>query len=102
MLPARPLKEHLDRRRAGEAAGELLAVVAEDLAGHSQLTADDRAKILGGNALRLHGIDAAELLRRVEGDEFAQRRAAGRVRPWSRLHSAPMTTGATVAPGAQP
>lgn len=64
--------------------------------GWPQLTAEDRAKILGGNALRLHDVEAEDLLRRVEGDEFAQRRAAGRTRPWGRFRAE-----AAVASGAQ-
>ena len=68
---------------------------AEMIAEHGipQLTADDRRKILGGNALRTHGIDADAVLTTTAGDEFAQRRSAGPVRPWSALRA-----GTEVAP----
>ncbi len=43
-----------------------------------------KAQILGGNLLRLHGIDEADLLRRLAGDEVARARAErGLAPPWS-------------------
>lgn len=51
------------------------------------LTDEIRAKILGGNALRIHGLDSAEIRRRIAGDEF-ERHKADRLAPyWSRLRS---------------
>lgn len=61
--------------------------------GFPQLTAEDRGKILGGNALRTHGIDSAAVRAATADDEFAQRRSSGPVRPWSALR-----TGSAVAP----
>ncbi|HKS98648.1 MAG TPA: amidohydrolase family protein [Rugosimonospora sp.] len=56
--------------------------------GCPQLTAADRRLILGGNALRLHGIDESTVRERTAGDGFARERAAGTTRPWSRLREA--------------
>lgn len=53
--------------------------------GYPQITAEDRRKILGGNALRLHGIDPAAVRERTADDEFARERARGDHRPWGRL-----------------
>lgn len=53
--------------------------------GYPQLTAQDRRLILGGNALRLHGIDAVAVVERTADDEFARRRASGTNRPWGPL-----------------
>ncbi len=38
--------------------------------GYPQLTPEIRAAILGGNFLRLHGMDPAQVLERIAGDEF--------------------------------
>jgi predicted TIM-barrel fold metal-dependent hydrolase len=59
----------------------------EDLLGDDlpQLDEAARAAILGGNALRLHGIDADERLARLADDAYARARAAGPVEPWSAL-----------------
>ena len=53
--------------------------------GYPQLTAEDRRKILGENALRLHGIDATGMLNSIADDEFSRQRAAGPFAPWHRL-----------------
>ena len=55
--------------------------------GFPQLTAEDRHKILGGNALRLHGIDAGTAGEVISGDEFALRRAGSDARPWAALRA---------------
>ncbi len=55
--------------------------------GFPQLTAHDRRQILGGNALRLHGLDGSEMLARTAEDEFTQARLAGDTRPWGRLRT---------------
>ncbi len=55
--------------------------------GYPQLTAEDRRKILGGNALRVHGLDAATISSRTVDDEFARERLRGEARPWGRLRT---------------
>lgn len=50
-----------------------------------RLTDTDRTNILGNNALRLHGLDAAKVIAAVADDEFARARAEGVRRPWSAL-----------------
>ena len=49
------------------------------------LTDDIRAKILGGNALRLHGLDADAVRARISGDRFEAEKTAGPAPYWSRL-----------------
>jgi uncharacterized protein len=52
--------------------------------GIPQLTAEDRASILGGNYARLLGIDPAERLAMIAEDEFSKEKAAtGRQAPYS-------------------
>jgi len=53
--------------------------------GFKQLTAQDRANILGLNAARLHRLDPAQLLAGIGDDEFARARARGVPPPWSVL-----------------
>jgi uncharacterized protein len=58
--------------------------------GIEQLTAADRRGILGGNALRLLGIDEAEAREGITGDGFAPDPARA---PWSRLRAATVRSG---------
>lgn len=60
--------------------------------GYPPLTEADRRKILGENALRLHGIDATTMLDSINDDEFARRRAAGPTAPWHRLRHSPVAS----------
>ena len=55
--------------------------------GCPQLTAQDRAAILGGNALRLHGRTPESVLADTAGDVFDVERAAGGAPPWSGVRS---------------
>jgi len=55
--------------------------------GVQQLTEQDRASILGLNAARLHGLNAAELLAGVSDHEFSRARARGVPPPWSVLRA---------------
>jgi uncharacterized protein len=47
-----------------------------------QLTDDDRRLMLGGNLLRIHGIEPAEIVAAIAQDEFAVARRRGRQPPW--------------------
>jgi predicted TIM-barrel fold metal-dependent hydrolase len=49
------------------------------------LTDEIRAKILGGNALRIHGLDADDIRRRIADDEFERQKTGGPAPYWSRL-----------------
>ena len=49
------------------------------------LTADVRRKILGENALRIHGLDAGAVRAGIEGDGFEEEKSAGFGPPWRRL-----------------
>jgi predicted TIM-barrel fold metal-dependent hydrolase len=55
--------------------------------GLEPLTEQDRANILGDNALRLHGLDREAVIAATSGDEFATRRKVGSAQPWSGLRS---------------
>ncbi|MPY47497.1 amidohydrolase family protein [Streptomyces acidicola] len=64
-----------------------------DQYGFPQITAQDRRRILGENALRVHGLDGATALGRVADDEFSRARARGGVRPWSEIRAGRATSG---------
>lgn len=61
--------------------------------GYPQLTEQDRRKILGENALRVHGLDAESLRPRIADDEFARARRDGLTAPWSHIRSQHMAIG---------
>lgn len=46
-----------------------------------------KAKILGENFLRMHGIDVAELKAKIADDEVSKRQANGLEEPWSNVRS---------------
>ena len=60
---------------------------ALDEFGFRQLTAPDRRKILGENALRVNGLDAGTVLKQTGDDEFSRARARGDARPWERIRA---------------
>jgi predicted TIM-barrel fold metal-dependent hydrolase len=64
---------------------ELPQAVLDEI-GCSQLTDDDRHDILGRNALRLHGLDEAEIVGNLLDDEFSTARLAS-PEPWSAVRS---------------
>ena len=52
--------------------------------GYPQVTAEDKANILGLNFARLHGLDVAALREQIAGDDIEQRkRDEGMREPWS-------------------
>ncbi|MGH8998323.1 MAG: amidohydrolase family protein [Acidimicrobiia bacterium] len=51
--------------------------------GYPALTDEARRLILGGNALRIHGLHATEVAARTAEDPFAVKRAGGLARPWA-------------------
>jgi uncharacterized protein len=51
--------------------------------GYPSVTDETRQKILGGNAARIHGIDAAEVLAKARDDEFSVAKRDGLRPPWS-------------------
>jgi uncharacterized protein len=53
--------------------------------GFPRLTAEVRDKMLGGNALRIHGLSADEVRQRIQGDAFEAAKADGFGRPWALL-----------------
>jgi hypothetical protein len=53
--------------------------------GFPALTDEIKAKILGGNAARLHGLDIEQLNVAVKDDAFARRRQNGHAPAWGRL-----------------
>jgi predicted TIM-barrel fold metal-dependent hydrolase len=62
--------------------------------GLTPLTEQDRRNILGLNCLRMHGLDAVEVARRVAHDEFSQARAQGIPAPWSALRGTALSPSA--------
>jgi hypothetical protein len=61
--------------------------------GFPQISAADRRKILGENALRLHGLDAGTVRQRTEADEFSRARARGHARPWQQIRAQSVPAG---------
>lgn len=55
--------------------------------GYPALTDEGKDKILGENFLRLHGIDGAELRKRIDGDKWAKGREDGLRDPWSAIRA---------------
>lgn len=53
--------------------------------GYPQITRDDKVKILGGNAMSLHGLDAEAIRGGIADDEYERAKAAhgGYLPPWS-------------------
>jgi hypothetical protein len=47
------------------------------------LTPELKRKILGENMAKLHNIDIEEKKKRLQNDEWSQRRALGKEEPWS-------------------
>jgi hypothetical protein len=58
--------------------------LVEDL-GFPPLTPEIRGKILGGNALRIHGLRADDVRDRIRGDAFEAAKAEGFGAPWGFL-----------------
>ena len=57
--------------------------------GYPALTREIKEAILADNFARMHGWNVGDLAKAIEGDELAQRRAAGGEPPWSRLPERP-------------
>ena len=54
--------------------------------GYPEVTLEMKRKMLGGNFLRLHGIEEESFLKQVEGDRWAEARGeAASTEPWSHL-----------------
>lgn len=56
--------------------------------GYPQITDEIRAKILGLNYLRLHGIDPNELRSKISGDKWSQAQSGDLAAPWGRIRGA--------------
>lgn len=56
--------------------------------GFPELTDQDRRNILGENALRLHGLTAADVAERIRDDHFERERGDQFAPPWSSLRGA--------------
>jgi uncharacterized protein len=61
--------------------------------GFPEITDQDRRDIVGGNALRVHGLDAAAVRGRTREDGFARERAGGGARPWARIRGRAAAAG---------
>jgi len=55
--------------------------------GYPQLTEEIKSDILALNFIRMHQLDADELMRAIAGDEIARARVSGPVEPWSALRA---------------
>jgi predicted TIM-barrel fold metal-dependent hydrolase len=55
--------------------------------GLPEITEETKRKILGLNFLRMHGLDAKVLAKKIEDDEFAVKRAKGKPAPYATTHS---------------
>jgi uncharacterized protein len=55
--------------------------------GYPPLTQEIKAKILGGNMARLHGIDLEEKRTAIANDRWSELRSRGKADPWSHLRS---------------
>ena len=69
------------------AAFEMPRDLVEDQ-GLPDLTEEDKVLILGGNALRLHGLDPDTVRRQTAGDAFEKLKADGYPEPWSLVRQA--------------
>jgi hypothetical protein len=55
--------------------------------GLPEITEETKRKILGLNFLRMHGLDAKVLAKKIEGDEFTVERAKGKPAPYATTRS---------------
>jgi uncharacterized protein len=66
--------------------------------GYPEVTDEIKAKILGLNIARTHGIEPAKVMEAIKGDEFEQAKAAagGLAEPWSALRQDSVTSAPAV------
>jgi uncharacterized protein len=65
--------------------------------GYPEVTAEIKAKILGGNIARTHGIDPSLVMDNIKDDEFEHKKRGGLALPWSSLrHDEVVTAGGVV------